>query len=221
MGKLEKTFAVALSSLKGGTGKTTLAYNLAERAWSSGLETAVIDYDREEGAIGLADLRDKPAWAMFSNRVGVTGAEHLASLKTEGSYRLLVCDLPGAEGMVLGRLLMEMDLVLSPVGVGAADLLAAANFAWMVKRMELPVTFIPNNLPPGQSRRQELLAELGKLGVDVCPVMLQRRVAHLDALRLGQGVCEVSPTSAAAQEVKALWSWLCRRLEVDLVGVEK
>ncbi len=204
--------AIALCSLKGGAGKTTLAYNLAERAGSGGLRAAVIDYDPQEGSIGLADLRRVPGWPVLSGRVGVSGTDYLAAVKAGGEYDFLVCDLPGSDSMALGRLLMEMDLVLSPVGAGAADLMTAANFAWMVNRMALPVVFVPNNVPPGRSRGEAMLRELEALSLEVCPVMLRRRVAHLDALRAGLGVCEAFPRSAAAGEVAALWSWLCGRL---------
>ena len=48
---------VALCSMKGGTGKTTLAFNLAERGHSFGWRVALVDLDPQEGAFGLADLR--------------------------------------------------------------------------------------------------------------------------------------------------------------------
>ena len=206
--------AVALCSMKGGTGKTTLAYNLAERAHTGGRRVAVLDYDPQEGCIGLADLRNGGGWPVSAGRVGVAGADRLNAMRVKGEFDLVVCDLPGSDSMALGRLLMEMDLVLSPVGVGAADLMAAASFAWMVNRMELPVVFVPNNLPQGQARREAMLAELGGLSVVVCPVMLQRRVAHLDALRAGLGVCEAFPRSAAAGEIEALWAWVFGRLNL-------
>ncbi len=206
---------VALCSLKGGTGKTTLVFNLAERAVSCGWKAAVVDFDPQEGSMGLMDLRDlevRPSWPVYTKRVSVAGANELASLREAEAYDLVFCDLPGADSMALGRLLWEMDLVLSPVGVGAADLITVANFSGIVQQMKLPVVFLPNMVPPGRGRALELVRELDELEVEVCPVMLRRRVAHLDAARDGLGVCEAFPGAAASSEIRCLWTWVCRRL---------
>ena len=134
-------------------------------------------------------------------------------MRDRGEYDLVICDLPGGDSMALAMVLAEMDLILSPVGAGASDLGSAANFAWFVKRMELPVVFVPNNVPFGETRRVGMFEELEELGVDVCPVVVRRRVAHMDAVRVGMGVCEAFPKSPAAVEVDALWGWLRERLD--------
>ena len=207
--------AIALCSMKGGTGKTTISFNLAERAFAGRLPVVLVDFDPQEGSIGIADLRgERPCWPVVSGRVTVADADRIAGMKAEDPGRLLVCDLPGADSMALVRLLSEMDLVLSPVGAGAADLLAAANFAAAVRgmRFDLPLVFLPNNVPHIRRRREVLLEELGVMEVEVCPVTVQRRVAHLDSLRSGLGVCEAFPLSTAASEIGALWDWVCRRV---------
>ena len=205
---------VALCSLKGGTGKTTLSYNLCERAWAEGVPVKLVDFDPQEGSLGLAYLREPEGWGVEAGRVSVAGAEDLGTGKAAYRDGLVVCDLPGSDSMALFRLLMEMDLVLSPVGVGASDLMVAANFASLVKGMGLPVVFVGNNLPVGGARRDEMLEELAGFKVEVCPVMVQRRVAHLDAVRSGLGVCEAFPASAASKEIESLWDWVCGRLGV-------
>ena len=203
---------LALCSMKGGTGKTTVSFNLAERAFDGGFQVALVDFDPQEGSTGIADLRagGRSGWPVVPGRVTVSEAVRLAGMKVQEPSRLLVCDLPGADSMALVRLLSEMDLILSPVGIGAADLIAAANFAAAVQGMNLnlPLVFLPNNVPHVRQRRETLLAELELLEVDVCPVTVQRRVAHLDSLRSGLGVCEAFPRSPAAGEIGALWEWV-------------
>ena len=203
---------VGFCSTKGGTGKTTLAFNLAERAHAAGLRVVVVDCDPQEGSIGLADLREAPSWPVVSSRVSFGGAERMARLRDSGEYDLVVCDLPGTDSMSLGRTLSEMDLVLSPVGVGPADIMAAANFLWAMQSSNLPIVFVPNAVPPGRARRDELVRELAERQAVVCPVQLQRRVAHVDALRSGQGVCEMAPESVAAREFNAFWLWVSEKL---------
>lgn len=204
---------IAVCSLKGGTGKTMLAYNLAERGCAQGLRVMMVDFDPQEGSVGLADLRVEPGWPVKGSRIDIAGAEELGVMKRMGEYDLVVCDLPGMDSMALGTLLMEADVVLSPVGIGASDLMGAANFAWMARQFKLPVVFVGNNVPSIEARRETMLAELDNFGVEVCPVVVRRRVAHFDALRAGLGVCEAYPKSMAASEIDELWCWLMHRLD--------
>ena len=209
--------AVAMCSMKGGTGKTTISFNLAERAFASGLRVALLDFDAQEGSLAISDLRragGRMCWSVSGARVTVADADRVAGLKSEDPDRLLVCDLPGADSMALVRLLSEMDLILSPVGNGVSDLQAAANLASSVRgmRIDLPLVFLPNNVTHIRHRREVLLEELEDLEVDVCPVQVQHRVAHLDCLRSGLGVCEAFPRSPAAGEISALWEWVCLRV---------
>ena len=208
------TRSIAFSSLKGGGGKSTLAFNLAERAWSSSLRTAVLDYDTQEANFGLSCLRGEDSWPVFRQRVGVPGADYIAALKNTGEYDFLICDLPGSDSMTLGRLLMQMDLVLCPIGYGAPDLQAADNFSWMIKPMDLPSVFIGSRLPAGQYWRRQLQEETKDLGVELCPVIIQQRMAHARATRSGRGVCEMFPKSPAAREVNDLWNWVRQRVGI-------
>ena len=214
---------VGLCSFKGGVGKTTVCFNLAERAVAYGWKVVVVDYDPQEGSVGLMDLRDRLGWEVWRGRlsagggeggVRVAGVDALEALRSGGEYDFVFCDLPGTDSMAMGRILLEMDLVLSPVGVGAADLMAAINFFGLVRRSGFPVVFLPNNLPFGRRRLEGMLEELAEREMELCPAVLHRRVSHLDALRAGLGVCEAFPNTNAALEVDALWQWLCGRLGV-------
>ena len=207
--------AVALASMKGGTGKTTLAINLAERAASAGLRPVLVDCDPQEQAVGLCSLREGPGWPVVRSEVGASGAERLLAYVSSGEYGVVFCDLPGLEEFALGTILSRVDMVLSPVGPTAPEILGVANLSALAVPARWPVWLVPNNLPAGARRRQGLLEELVSYEVAICPAMLQRRVAHFDAIRLGLGVCEYSPSSVAAQEVDALWRWVAGRLGVE------
>ena len=204
--------SIAMSSLKGGTGKTTIAFNMAERAMAHGWKTVLLDYDPQQGSLGLMDLRESKDWPVHKFQIDFRASQPMSLQSFDYDCDLLIHDLPGFELGSVHRLLSEMDLVLSPVGVGASDLLTVANFLWTIRKLELPAVFLPNNVPQWQSRQRELLSELESLEVEVCPVLVQRRVAHLDSLRFGMGVCEVFPDTAAAREINALWEWVCERI---------
>ena len=111
-----------------------------------------------------------------------------------------------------------MDLVLCPVGLGAPDLLVASNFAWIARRMSLPVVFVGNNLSPGRRRREELVQELEAMELPVCPAFVQSRVAHLDAMNRGQSASESAPGSPADRELQELWRWIAEELGIGVVA---
>ena len=212
---------LGFASFKGGTGKTTLAYAMAERSHSAGLRTLLLDFDPQETACGIAYLREQPSWEVRRCQVSVAGAEELNNIADSGDYDFVVGDLPGSEGAALQRVLASMDLVLCPVAMGAPDLLVASNFAWIAKRMSLPAVFVGNNLPPGRRRRLELTQDLESLELPVCSVSVQTRVAHLDAMSRGQSACEWAPNSTAALELQALWEWIAGEMGITAGEMEE
>ena len=215
---------VAFISYKGGTGKTTLAYNMLERATSAGYRVVLCDYDPQGTAVAIWQLREsdraagllppeRPELTVVKDSFGPDMLERLAALRA-GDYDLVICDLPGADGFALNRLLSEMDLCLVPVSAGPPDLMVAADFAWMADRLKLPAVFVPSIVPVTPKRRAAMVDELASFGMPVCEVAMVSRVSHQDALQRGCAVCETAPRSPAAGEVNALWQWVVARLEL-------
>ena len=206
--------SLAFCSPKGGTGKTTLAFNIGERAVADGLRVALVDCDEQEGSVALSCIRRdvhpglSQAWSFHRVSVSGRGAAVISSLRDGSDYDLVICDLPGAESPFLGTVLSGMDLVLSPVGPGTLDLLSAGNFWDRVEPFHVPVFFVGNKVSRWPSRQAEIVRQLAEWDARVCPAMVQLRVAHLEAIRRGKGVCEYLPDSAAAEEVNGLWAWV-------------
>ena len=64
--------AVAMCSMKGGTGKTTIGFNLSERAFSSGLDVVLLDFDPPGGFPG--HCRPAPGGSVPGLLAGSAGA---------------------------------------------------------------------------------------------------------------------------------------------------
>ena len=203
---------VALTSIKGGTGKSMLALNLTERAAAAGLSPVLVDCDPQRSSFDVCGLRDEVPWGLVNVEVDLEGSRTVSKLATSGEHGLVVCDLPGRDDYALGLVLSRVDLVLSPSGSGVQDLFGAANFGSIALEMSWPAWFVVNGVTPGRRRTEVLVSELESFGLPVCPVRLQQRVVHKDAARLGLGVCELSPSSPAAGEMDALWRWTAGRL---------
>ena len=202
------THTIGFASFKGGTGKTTLAYAMAERAHSSGQRTLLLDFDSQETANGVAYLRDVPGWEVRRCQVSVAGAEELTSIAGSGEYDLVVCDLPGSEGATLQRVLASMDLVMCPVGMGAPDNAGRQQF-----RLDRTPHGAAGGLcgqQPGARPKEKRGADPGSAGNGPArmPILVQSRVAHLDAMSRGQSAAEWAPQSTAARELQDLWQWV-------------
>ena len=200
---------MALCSVKGGTGKTTLSFNLAERAHAHGFRALLVDCDVQEASVAIDRMGEQErGWSVLRGAVSHPGLDRVAVFRSSGDYDFVFCDLPGHDSMILPRFLAEMDLVLSPVGVGPTDLVSACGFWFSLQRSDVNLVFVPNSVTGGRGRLRELEEALGEREARVCPVVVRHRVAHMDALRLGLGVCEFAPGSSAAEDMEALWEWL-------------
>ena len=207
-----------LASFKGGVGKTMVAYSLAERATASGLRVMLLDFDPHEGPLSLVTLRNAglPRWDVASASLTASGLKLLEDLLASEEHDLLICDLPGADSTLFLRVLGSLDLVLSPLGMGASDVFVAADFALTLQRFKLPAWFFGNALPPGKNRRVVFEQELNSYDyMKVCPVQVVNRVAHIDATRRGLSACEWEPEGQAAREIGMLWDWVAQCLHLS------
>ena len=204
-----KAVCVAVCSLKGGTGKTTLAFNLAERAHAYGLRPLLVDCDVQEASVGFHQMGGgEREWPVQRGSVSQAGLERILGFTRTGGHDFVICDLPGQDTSFLNRFLSEMDLVLSPMGPGPADLMSACGLLFSMQNTTANLVFVPNAVGPGRARLMELEETLSERGGRVSPVVVKRLVVHMDALRSGMGVCEYAPDSGAASDVDALWQWM-------------
>ena len=109
----------------------------------------------------------------------------------------------------------SLDLVLSPLGMGASDVFVAADFALTLQRFKLPAWFFGNALPPGKNRRVVFEQELNSYDyMKVCPVQVVNRVAHIDATRRAQRL-RMGAEGQAAREIGMLWDWVAQCLHLS------
>jgi chromosome partitioning protein len=115
---------------KGGSGKTTLAINLASYFAANGLKTAVMDYDPQGSTMNW--LRVRPAQARKIH--GANAAPQKTGLRTLGMHvpagtEQLIIDAPaGACGLILQEMLSRAHCILIPVAPSPIDIHATANF---------------------------------------------------------------------------------------------
>lgn len=115
---------------KGGSGKTTVAVNLASYFVANGVATAIMDYDPQGSTMNW--LRLRPAHARTIH--GANAAPQKTGLRALGMHvpadtQQLIIDAPaGAAGLVLQDMLSRAHCILIPVAPSAIDIHATANF---------------------------------------------------------------------------------------------
>lgn len=197
---------IALASLKGGVGKSTLSMNLAAALHRAGHRTLLVDADPQgtcaAWAARAAELEHDgpPVVAM----VGAALRRDLA--KVAEGFDVVVLDSPPRMGTEARAAMMAADLVVLPVTPGAADLWAAAETVAVLEearafRPELRAVVVLNRAD--RTTLAKLAAKaVEELGVPALDVTIAQRVAFGEATLAGQGVTDYAPDSEAAREVR-------------------
>jgi chromosome partitioning protein len=115
---------------KGGSGKTTVAINLASYFAANGIPTTVMDFDPQGSTMNW--LRLRPAHARRIH--GANAAPQKTGLRTlnmhvpAGTQQLIIDAPAGASGLILQDMLSRAHCILIPVAPSAIDIHATANF---------------------------------------------------------------------------------------------
>ena len=200
---------VALISTKGGTGKTTLALNLAGAACDASVPAAVLDLDPQGSASLWSDVRTRS-----DPPVHPTAAEHLAATlqaAAAAGLRLIFLDTaPHSEGATLSAV-RAADLVVVPCGISLLDIHATAITLELASLGRDTVSVL-SQVPPRGRLKCDVRDELESCDLHVLRSEIGHRMAFRYALQDGTLVQHFAPKSKAAGEIAALWAEIAGRL---------
>ena len=210
---------IGILAQKGGVGKTHLGTNWAVEAERTGAgSVAVLDLDPQGTAASWSQRRlsyqDKDTPIML--RAGVDQLEDvLQACRREGVELLIVDTNPGVEGPVTATAGVA-DLAIIPSGPSIADMESIGPTVAIVRNARLPGCIVLNQGRPGSPINSEAAATLEGYELPVCPTLIMRRAAIMDAFVDGRAACELDPRGKAAGEITASWKWIAQQL----IGVE-
>lgn len=192
---------IAIVSQKGGTGKTTLALNLAAAAERHGHVALVIDSDPQATASQWAAWREeKPPEVIDSAPPRI--AAKIAQAKEVGAT-FIVIDTPPHADVTASKAIEAADLVLIPCRPSAFDLAAVKTTARLVQLLAKPAFVIFTAGPP---RADRLHADAAKLvetyGLPACPHRIADPAIFRHASALGKTVFELAAGLKAACEIE-------------------
>lgn len=192
---------------KGGTGKSTVATNLAVALSLRGRNPLLVDSDRQRTASLWSDKRQsndslKPIITMQKD-----GKLYQALLAMAEHYEDVIVDAGGHDSVELRSALVAADHLYSPVQASQSDLWTLGTMSALVEqasamnerlRAHLLLMRAPTHPSVTDTRDAlELLAQFPAF--DVCRTVIHDRKAFRDAMFHGKGVLELGDSKAATE----------------------
>ena len=201
---------------KGGSGKTTVAINLASRFAADGIPTTLMDYDPQGSSLHWVRLRD----AELPRIYGASGApEKFGKLRSFDMYippqtRELIIDAPaGASGLLLHDMLARAQSVIVPIVASPIDIHATGQFIQDLLSRPRPFRLgvVANKVRVSMPAYQPLLRFLESIGIKPLARLLDSDV-YLRAAETGVGIFELEPhhTVAERQQFEPIVQWVWR-----------
>lgn len=194
---------ITIAQQKGGSGKTTLAVNLAVEFLKRGQRVAILDTD-PQGSLGRWFLARRDG-------AGVEGMEFSTASAWGVSYEceklrktndIVIVDTPPKVDADLRPALREADLVLIPVASSHVDLWAVDGVLDLIAREGRAALVVLNRWKAGTRLADEVAQAAGDKA-KVAVARLGNRVVYAETLGIGLGAAEAARGPARA-EVAAL-----------------
>ena len=197
---------ITVAQQKGGSGKTTLAVNLAVALHGPGHSVALVDTD-PQGSMGRWFIERMQAQgedeAMDFSTSSAWGASY-ESEKLKKRFDYVIVDTPPKIDSDLRPALRVADLVLVPVATSHVDLWATEGVLDLARREKAPVLVVLNRVRPNTRLSVEVAEKAVELGATVANTQIANRVVYAETLGVGLGAIERARTGPARDEVTAL-----------------
>ena len=197
---------ITVAQQKGGSGKTTLAVNIAVCLHKRGHSVALVDTD-PQGSMGRWFIERMEAQgedeALDFSTSSAWGASY-ESEKLKKRFDFVIIDTPPKIDSDLRPSLRVADLVIVPVATSHVDLWATEGVLDLARREKSAVLVVLNRVRPNTRLSAEVAEKAVDMGAAVAETQVSNRVAYAETLGVGLGVVEHARNGAARDEIAKL-----------------
>jgi len=208
---------ISFVTQKGGSGKTTLALNLAVVAINAQSRVVILDMDAQGTARKWYERRDDEE--PFLAAVVAGDLDKAIKGARAQNFDWVFIDTPGRDDAAQAAAISSADFCVIPCRPSAADLEATPATVEIVKRLSTPYAFVLTQTPPRSFRIREAQTGLSYMG-NVCPTPVVLRNAYQDSQSMGLGVIEFEPEGRASAEMNECWKWIANKIKKVGYGKE-
>jgi len=199
---------VAIISQKGGSGKTTLALNLAVAAHLEGEQAIIADLDEQASAVMWHQAREEPMPHVQGTESASLQNLH-AEAEKQGFETFIIDTAPQSNDPALVAAELA-DCILITCKLSVMDLRAVQNTLSLLKvaktkpgvRVYMVLSMVEHF---SKKEGQEAIEVLKQLNMRVLPAWTGSRVAYRHSLIKGQGVMEYDPAGKASDEIREIY----------------
>ena len=221
--------AILIGGEKGGTGKSTVACNLAVTLKQQGRDVLLIDCDKQATADDFAKRRTAHDLTPQIPSIRMRGGQLQMPITDQASrYQVVIIDCGGQDSIELRSAMITpaVSLMIVPIQASFVDL---STLVGISQRFEEARVYHPNlnvkvilNRAPTNAARIETTSEavsfvqdeLGTLGI--FETVLHDRVAYRYSLATGEGVCEYEIRNNRAPKASQEFQALCDEITNDV-----
>ena len=208
---------IVIGSTKGGSGKTTLATNLAAIDVCRGNDVLLVDTDKQGSASNWGAVReeaDVPRVPVMQKFGGLSLTRELKALK--GKYKRVWVDAGGYDSESLRSSILMADKIITPLRPSQLDVWDLPRIIEIIAQSQmynpsLQVLFVPNGLHTSPSVKQidDVLALAEEVeGMQFSKSVIHNRLAFSKASGMGLSVVELQSRERdvkAVAEITALY----------------
>ena len=216
---------------KGGSGKTTVATNLASYFAAHDIPTTVMDYDPQGSSLHWLRVRTQSGGRIYGANAAPQKGGRIRSVEMHvptDTQQLLIDAPAGVSGLLLQEMLSKADGILIPVAPSAIDIHATANFVrdlllvGRIRTRNIQLAVLANRVRSSMPVYQPLERFLNSLGLPFLTRISDSDV-YVKAAEAGIGIFEMAPAAAAAEcaEFMPIVEWVGRQRDPVASGDRK
>ena len=210
MGKI-----ISFANQKGGTGKTTLAANLAVLWSNSQYKVAVIDADPQKSLANWIQARKKyygendigiDVYPYYTHSLG----DDIKQIKKK--YNFIIIDSPPSITFDTIQIVRNSDRVFVPVQPSPVDLMATIPFLNLVKQERKKAIVILNRVMHRARLTEAMIMRLRYAGAKIARSRISSKVIYAETYSVGRGVVDISVTTDVSKEIINVGNEILRNL---------